>query len=68
LETLIVVVIAGILLAMTMRLGGTYLSTVKYRYEKEEFIGMMDKMIATVRTSNYWGNTTYEYIELQLAT
>lgn len=67
-ETIIVVVIMGILLAMTMWLGGTYLESVEYRYEKEQFIGMMDKLIATVRTSNYWGSITYEYIEIELTT
>ncbi len=67
-ETIIVVIIMAILLAMTMWLGGTYLKSVKYRYEKEQFIWMMDKLITTVRTSNYWGNITFEYIEIELTT
>ncbi len=67
-ETVIVVIIVGVLLAMTMWLGGDYLRNTEYRYEREEFIWMMDKLIATVRTSNYWWSATYEYLEIELTT
>ncbi len=66
LETLIVVAIVGILLWITLGIGSTYLKNVKYRYEKEQFIGFMDKMITTVRTSNYRENATYTYLSIEL--
>lgn len=67
-ETLIVVIIVGILLSMTMAIWSLYLRNVQYRYEKENFIGAMDKLITTVRTSNYRWNDTYTYIALELTT
>ncbi len=66
LETIIVVIIVGILLTITLWIGSIYLRTVKYRYEKEQFIGEMDKIIASVRTSNYRSWETYDYLSLQL--
>ena len=67
-ETVIVVIIVGILLVMTVGIGAVYLKNVQYRYEKEELIGMVDKLIASVRTSNYWWAAPYEYIAMELTT
>lgn len=67
-EVLIVVTIAGILLGMMMNLWWDYVQLLQFQQDRESYINAINKTVIRWRTTNYYNNTKYRYLDITLNT
>lgn len=65
-EIIIVVVIAGIMLAMTFNLWWDYINFLRYKQDREKFVNLMDTAVITSRTTNYFDDVKYTYLDVTI--
>lgn len=66
LETVIVLIIVGILLAITFSLSFDYVNTMKVKTDKEQMANIITDAMAAARTSNYYDSKLYETMEISI--
>jgi prepilin-type N-terminal cleavage/methylation domain-containing protein len=65
-ETMLVVVVTGILLGITLRLGWDYLLTIQRRQDKELMFSTMTDLMTIAKTSSSY-TFDYDYMDLALS-
>lgn len=65
-ETLIVLIIVGILLAITFWLSFDYVDTMSVKTDKEQMANVITDGMAIARTSNYYNSRRYDILGVDL--
>ena len=67
-EVLIVIVIAGILLGIMMNLWWNYLKRLNYQQDREKYVSTINEFIVRWRTTSYYQDNKYTYLDVVLST
>lgn len=67
-ETLVVIIVAGLLLGLTLNLGWDYLAWLKYSKDKETYMNTIQESIIRARTTNFYKGDKYTYLDVIIDT